>query len=92
MSTAKLLPELPLSVSHHGDSIIIVDATGSWIVGQCAGGRGETAAFIVRACNSHEELLAACKAMVAAFTAGTADQHTRRLAAIAAITKAEGKA
>lgn len=38
-----------------------------------------------------DELLAACKALVEAFTAGTSQQHIYRLAAIRAITKAEGK-
>lgn len=53
----------------------------------------ETAEFIVRACNSHDELVAACKALVEWATDFEADDERTTSVlnrAVAAIAKAEG--
>ena len=53
---------LPLSVSHHGDSTIIIDATGHWVTGQVKASMAES---IVRAFNSHAKLLSELKKSLA---------------------------
>ena len=80
------------------DYIVLAESDGftDWVASTARrqdSNREETAAFIVRACNSHYELLAALEACVAAFdrcTVFNAD-GTAFQAARAAIAKAKAK-
>lgn len=92
-------------MSTHTPGTLIIDQTHTGIrlishrgaVAEMLAGYGQTrlddAAFIVRACNAHEEILEALKAMVAEWNRhGCCDSTDVRYKAEHAIAKAEGRA